>query len=386
MPTPESAQRRRRTRRLVIAACLILVLAIVWAFRPRVRAVESAVVTRGDILIEIVDEGRTRMHDVYVIGAPAPGRVLRIEVEPGDPVKENDRVASMARAAAAPLDARLAAEMRAAVTAAAARHRAALAAAELANRDSQRLRRLFESKLVAEAARDESVARAQAATAAADAAAAELGQVRSAFVVDAATPSTPNDRLIIKAPAAGRVLRVSQESESIVAAGAPLLTIGDPNTLEIVADFRSDDAVRMRAGMPAVIEAWGGSPLPARVERIEPAAYTKVSALGIEEQRTKVLLKLMRPPPEALRAQDFRIDARVTLDARRNVLRIPQAALFRSGEKWRAFRIEKGRARSVEVTVGVGDGNEREVLHGLALGDRVVLYPRPDLVDGVRVR
>jgi HlyD family secretion protein len=182
------------------------------------------------------------------------------------------------------------------------------------------------------------------------------------------------------------VLRVSQESESIVAAGAPLLTIGDPSTLEIVADFRSDDAVRMRAGMPAVIESWGGSPLPARVERIEPAAYTKVSALGIEEQRTKVLLKLMRPPPEALRAQDFRIDARVTLDARRNVLRIPQAALFRSGEKWRAFRIEKGRARSVEVTVGVGDGNEREVLHGLALGDRVVLYPRPDLVDGVRVR
>jgi HlyD family secretion protein len=142
----------------------------------------------------------------------------------------------------------------------------------------------------------------------------------------------------------------------------------------------------MRPDMSAVIEAWGGAPLPARVARIEPAAYTKVSALGIEEQRTKVLLTLLQPPPAALRAHDFRLDARVTLAARHDVLKVPQAALFRSDDKWRAFRIENGRARSITVTVGIGDGDEREVLQGLALGDRVVLYPRPDLLEGARVR
>ena len=386
MPTPESTQRRRRTRRLVIGVLLVLTLTIIWAYWPRARTVDSALVTRGDIRIEIVDEGRTRMHDVYVIAAPAAGRVLRIEVEPGDAVKKNDRVASMVRAAAAPLDARLAAESRAAVTAAAARHRAAVAAAELATRELRRIQRLSESKLIAEAAREEADARARAAIAAADAAAADLARARTALVVDAAEPETGRDTLAIRTPAAGRVLRLSQQSESIVAAGAPLLTIGDPDSIEVVADFRSEDAVRMRAGMAAVIDAWGGAPLPARVERIEPAAYTKISALGIEEQRTKVLLQFVQSPPAALRAQDYRVDARVTVDSRRNIVRVPQSALFRSGEKWRAFRIDRGRARSVEVSVGIGDGHEREVLQGLSLGDRVVLYPRPDLTDGARVR
>ena len=364
----------------MIGAGLVVVLAGIWAFRPRARSVESALLTRGEIRIEVVDEGRTRMHDLYVIAAPAAGRVLRIAVEPGDTVKENKRLASMVQGVAAPLDVRRAAESRAAVDAAAARQRAALAAAEWATRESQRLRRL------AEAERDAADARARAAMASVEAAAAELAQARSALLVDAATRDTHRDTLAIRAPAAGRVLRVWQESESVVSAGAPLLTIGDPRTIEIVADYRSDDAVRMRPGMPAVIEAWGGPPLAARVARIEPAAYTKVSALGIEEQRTKVLLLLSQPPPDALRAQDFRLDARVTLAARHNLLRIPQAALFRSDDQWRAFRIENGRARSIEVTVGIGDGNDREVLQGLALGDRVVLYPRSDLLDGARVR
>ena len=370
----------------MIGAGLVVVLAGIWAFRPRARSVESALLTRGEIRIEVVDEGRTRMHDLYVIAAPAAGRVLRIAVEPGDTVKENKRLASMVQGVAAPLDVRRAAESRAAVDAAAARQRAALAAAEWATRESQRLRRLADAKLVAEAERDAADARARAAMASAEAAAAELAQARSALLVDAATRDPHRDTLAIRAPAAGRVLRVWQESESVVSAGAPLLTIGDPRTIEIVADYRSDDAVRMRPGMPAVIEAWGGPPLAARVARIEPAAYTKVSALGIEEQRTKVLLLLSQPPPDALRAQDFRLDARVTLAARHNLLRIPQAALFRSDDQWRAFRIENGRARSIEVTVGIGDGNDREVLQGLALGDRVVLYPRSDLLDGARVR
>jgi len=384
--TRQATRRRRRTRQLVSGVGLVVVLTGIWAFRPRARSVESALVTRGDIRIEVVDEGRTRMHDVYVIAAPAAGRVLRIEVEPGDTVKENDRLASMVQGVAAPLDVRRAAESRAAVDAAVARHRAAVAAADLATREAQRIRLLADAKLVAEVARDAADARARTAMASVDAAAAELAQARSTLLVDAATRATHQSTLAIRAPAAGQVLRVWQESESVVSAGAPLLTIGDPRTIEIQADFRSEDAVRMRPDMSAVIEAWGGAPLPARVARIEPAAYTKVSALGIEEQRTKVLLTLLHPPPAALRAHDFRLDARVTLAARHDVLKVPQAALFRSDDKWRAFRIENGRARSITVTIGIGDGDEREVLQGLALGDRVVLYPRPDLLEGARVR
>ncbi|MEZ5459475.1 MAG: HlyD family efflux transporter periplasmic adaptor subunit, partial [Steroidobacteraceae bacterium] len=285
--------RARRVRNIWVAAGVLAVAFVAYMLWPRPIEVDAVAVTRGDVVEELVDEGRTRMHDVYVVSAPVAGRMLRVAIEPGDTVTEGEVIARMSRAAAGFLDTRSDLQARAALNAAQANARAAAAQADLARRELVRARQLAAARLVAEAAVDEAAARAAAAEAGLQAAEAEVVRSRSALLA----PERVDGSLVaIRAPATGRVLRVPQESEAVIAAGTPLIEIGDPSRLEVVAEFLSQDAVRMRAGAPATIDNWGGPPLAARVERIEPVARTKVSALGVEEQRTNVVLALLPSP------------------------------------------------------------------------------------------
>jgi HlyD family secretion protein len=191
----------------------------------------------------------------------------------------------------------------------------------------------------------------------------------------------------IPAPADGRVLSVPQKSENVLAAGSPLILIGDPTHIEVVAEFLSQDAVRMQAGAPARIENWGGPPLAASVERVEPVARMKVSALGVEEQRTNVILQFADVGAAARLGHDYRVDARVTVDQASDAVRAPLGALFRHGDGWAVYKVNAaGRIELAPVTTGISDTTYREIREGLAPGDTVVLFPANTVGAGLRVK
>jgi HlyD family secretion protein len=375
--------RHRRVRWIWIAAVAVTVAAILWALAPRATEADFVTVDQGDVRVELVDEGRTRMHDVYVVSAPVSGRVLRVEVEPGDAVKAGAVIARMTQAAAGFLDTRTDLQARASVDAAAAQLRAAETDLALATRENERTRSLAEQKLVSAAAVDTSQARLDAARATRDAAAAGLARARSALQP---AERVAGGTITVRAPVAGHVLRVPQKSESVVGVGAPIVELGDPTHVEVVAEFLSQDAVRMRPGQSASIENWGGAPLAATVERIEPVARTKISALGVEEQRTNVILQFTDQQAAQRLGHDYRVDARVIVDATTNAVRAPLGALFRRGQQWSVYQVIDGRAVLKDVQVGVADGTFRVVTQGLAAGDVVVLFPGSAISDRLRVR
>jgi HlyD family secretion protein len=375
--------RQRRVRWIWIAAGVVTAAAIAWALVPRATEADFVTIDRGDVRVELVDEGRTRMHDVYVVSAPVSGRVLRVEVEPGDVVKAGAVLARMTQAAAGFLDTRTDLQARASVDAAAAQLRAAETDLALAAREDARTRSLAEQKLVSAAAVDTSQARLDAARATRDAAAAALRRARSAL--------QPAERMAagtiaVRAPVAGHVLRVPQKSESVLPVGAPIVELGDASHIEVVAEYLSQDAVRMRPGQPASIENWGGAPLPAAVDRIEPVARTKISALGVEEQRTNVILQFTDQQAAQHLGHDYRVDVRVVVDTNPNAVRAPLGAVFRRGQQWAVYQVVGGRARLHDVEVGAADADYRVVNKGLAPGDVVVLFPGSTISDGTRLR
>lgn len=375
--------RARRVRRVWIIAIMLVAAALLWGLWPRATEADIAVIDSGDVRVELVDEGRTRMHDIYVVSAPVSGRVLRVEVEPGDTVAKGAVIARMTQAAAGFLDTRSDLSARAAITAAAATLRAADTELKLAGQENTRTRNLAAQKLVAAAALDTSQARLESAQASRDAAAAGLAQARSAVLP---ADQKAGGNIVIRAPVAGSVLRVPQKSENVVPVGSPLIEIGDRGHVEVVAEFLSQDAVRMRPGQRAVIENWGGPPLAATVERIEPVARLKVSALGVEEQRTNVVLQFNDRSTAGALGHDFRVDVRVAVEDAGIVLRAPLGGLFRQGQGWAAYKLVDGEARLVEVTTGIADTNYRQITGGLARGDRVVLFPGNTIHDGLQVK
>lgn len=383
MANEEFQRRSRRVRMFWIAAAIIVALIIVVSLLPKPLEADFAKVDRGDVRVEVIDEGRTRMHDVYVISAPVTGRVLRVTVEPGDEVEAGAVVARMSRTAAGFLDPRADLQARAAVSAAQAQLRSASADLELAEREHTRNKELIAANLISKAAADQSEARLNAARANRDAARAELERARSAVI---AADRTEAGTVNVKSPSAGRVLRVPQESEAVIASGAPIVEIGDPSHVEIVAEFLSQDAVRMKPGAPARIVNWGGPPLPAVVDRVEPVARTKISALGVEEQRTNVILQFAPNATDTPQAHDFRVDASVVIDEAKNAIRVPLGALFRQGEGWAVYKVVEDRARLTPVQVAQADGHFRVITAGLAEGDAVILFPSAAVTDGVRVK
>jgi HlyD family secretion protein len=388
-------------RRLVTLAVVVaLVALLVWAFQPAAVQVEMATVSRGPLQVTLDEEGETRVRDRFVVSAPVAGRVLRIDLEPGDAVQANRTVlATFQPAAPALLDARTRAELTARAQAAEAAIEQARAAAEQAraelaeaDRNLRRMRALVEGGAtsprdleLAETAAKTRREAVDAAAAAVRAAEAERRAVRAQLVQADRPSGGPAIRL--QSPIDGVVLRRIHESEAIVAPGEPLLEVGDVSKLEIVADYLSADAVRIRAGQRVVVERWGGGEaLGGRVRLVEPSGFTKVSALGVEEQRVNVIVDL-DAPAEALSAlgDRYRVEVRVVVSAAEDVLRVPVGALVRRGDAWSVFAVEDGRAVARAITIGARNDAFAEVRSGLAEGAQVVAFPSDRVGDGLAV-
>jgi HlyD family secretion protein len=388
----------------------LLAAALAYAFRAQPVPVDLAEVTRGPLMVTVDEEGETRVRDVFVLSAPVAGRARRIEVEAGDEVVAGETtVAEIEPVDPDLLDVRSESEARAAVRAAnAARQLAAAeferAQAELdfARGELARQKQLGERGVASGRDLDQAEKSFRTARAALETARASV-QERS-FEYDRArarlTPAIPRGAangacvcIPVHAPVSGVVLRVLRESEGVVPAGTPLLEIGNPADLEIIVDLLSADAVRVEPGDEVLIEQWGGGELlHGRVRRVEPYGFTKVSALGIEEQRVNTVVDLTDPPERWRRlGHGYRVEARIVLWQGENVVKLPLPALFRdratagADSEWAVFVEERGRARRRVVLRGEHNGLEVEITAGLEPGARVVLHPSDRVVDGVRI-
>jgi len=383
---------------VVVAA--VAASALWMAVTPAVVDVEVATVARGPMRVTVDEEGETRLRRRFVVSAPVPGRVRRIEARPGDRVKAGQRLAVIQPAAPAPLDARTEAmtsareQGAAAATERARAERARLAVErKQADADAARARQLFDSGYGSRDiweqldARARSVAQTeQAAESAIRAAEFELAAAKAALISRA--DATGGREVGVTAPIAGVVLRRLQESEAVVPAGTPLIEIGTLDDLEIVADLLSTDAVQVKVGSPVVIERWGGpASLAGRVQRIEPAGFLKISALGVEEQRVNVVIEVADPRDRwAALGDGYRVEVRIVTWERPDALTVPTSSLFRLEGAWVVFVVENDRLRRAMVRVGQRNAQVAEILEGLAEGARVVTYPGESLTEGTRVR
>ena len=385
-------------RRLIIACILLAVAAALgWAFWPRPVIVELASIARRNIVLMVEEEGKARIREVYTVSAPITGQTLRIDLHAGDMVEKGQTVVSLRPAAPGLLDARLrrvaeaaAAAASAAVDLATSEVRQASAELTFLRTELARTEQLAAQGNISESARNKARLAVETGAAALDSANALLGvRQRELDRAQAALIETGNSEgpccTDLKAPVSGRILRVLAESEQVVQPGTALIQIGDPADLEIAADILSREAVEIRPGAEAVIDGWGGPPLPARVTRVEPSATTKVSALGIEEQRVAVILELIGPDVPAGLGDGFRVIVRVTVWQGNDVIAVPVAALFRDGWDWAVYRADNGRARLQHLVLGRRNDDFAEVTSGLDVNDSVVLHPSDQLSDGAMI-
>jgi len=394
------------TKRLLfwVPLAVALAVALLWVFRPAAVAVDLNEVKRGPLAVSVSDEGETRVRDMYVVSAPVPGHLRRIDLEAGDSVVADQTVVAQIEPSDPTfLDVRTAAEARAGVDAAAAARshaeaqvRRAQAELEFAQSELERIRALARSHTVSENDLDSAERRAKTTDAALAEADAELKVRQSEYQVARARLMTPASRrgtsdcncVSVYSPVSGEVLRVRTESEGVVQSGTPLVEIGDPDRLEIVVDLLSADAVRVRPGQRAIIEAWGGArPLEGVVRRVEPFGFTKVSALGIDEQRVNVVIDIKEPRQQWERlGHGYRVEPRIVLWESRDVLKVPLSALFRQGQQWAVFVAQNQRSVLRPVEIGHENGLEAEVVSGLEAGERVVLHPGDRVSPGVRLQ
>ncbi len=399
----------KKTLRRVAGGGLALVLLVflVWAFRPTPVPVDLGTADEGSLVVTVDELGRTRVREIYVISAPVAGRLLRIDSEPGDPVlAQQTIVATILPNDPAFLDARSLGEAEAAVRSA----EAALALAEaeeerakaeldFAQSELTRARQLRERGTVSQAALDraeldirsaEAILRTAQATVRVRRAELESARARLVNPAQGSDEDMPERAgvVTVRSPVSGRILRVRQESESTVLAGTPLVDVGDPrNDLEIVVELLSTDAVQVTSGARVIIDDWGGpEPLSGEVSRIEPFGFTKISALGVEEQRVNVVIQILDSPESRLSlAHGFRVETRIVVWEADDVLRVPASALFRQGPDWAVYQVIDGRARITPVNPGRTNGTMTQILEGLEAGDVVVLFPGERLTDGVSV-
>jgi HlyD family secretion protein len=386
-------------RRLITLVILLGVAGgLAWAFWPRPLAVETAEIRLRDISVFVEEEGKSRIREVFTVSAPINGQVLRNNLHAGDKVvKDETVVASIRPAAPGLLDARL--KRVAEAASASARASVGLAQAEVKQAEAQltftqteveRAERLSRQGTISDRALDKARLDVATAAAALDSARAslavrekELQRAEAALIENEASEGPCCTE--IKAPVTGRILRVLTESEQVVQAGTPLVEIGDPADIEIMAEVLSRDAVEIRPGASAIIDNWGGPPLAAAVHRVEPSAITKVSALGIEEQRVPVIMDLAAAPEAEQLGDGFRVVARITVWEGKQLVAVPVAALFRQGAEWAVYVVADGRAQLRLVELGRRNAAFAEVKKGLAAGDVVVVHPSDQMADGVAV-
>lgn len=391
------------SKKIVLYALPVaLVAAFAIALRPSPLTVDLATVERGPLRVTLEEEGETRVRERFVVSAPFAARVLRIELEPGEPVRAGETVlATLRPGTPSLLDARSRASLEARVGSAGAalgraraereRSRAELRFAES---DLKRQKALGNQGIVsretveaAELGVDTRRATLAAADAEIQAAQHELEAARAALL-ETSDPGAAAGIYELRSPVNGVVLRRLRESEAVVAVGEPLVEVGEPRDLEIVADLLSTDAAQLRPGHLVEIEQWGGGEvLESRVRRIEPSGFTKVSALGVEEQRVWVVMELIDPPERRLSLGDgFRVEVRVVLQDLKDVPQVPTSALFRDEAGWKVFAVDNGQAVRRAVDVGHQNGLAAEIRAGLKEGEQVILHPSADVKEGVDVQ
>lgn len=386
---------------LVLAAVLAL---LVVSFLPQPVPVDVSPVAQGRFEQTVDEDGKTRVRERYVVSAPLAGRVLRIQLKEGDAIERRGLLAVMVPAAPALLDVRTERELKERLAAAEddrSRTQAvvdrAKAALKQAKTDLQRTQQLAKENLVPPSQLEQTELAVTIQTKELEA--AEFQDNVAGHQVDLARaallqtrkgidPRAAPDRLEIRSPVAGRVLRVVQESEAVVALGAPLLEIGDPSDLEVVVDVLTTDAVQIRPGMSVRIERYGATPpLDGRVRLVEPSAFTKVSALGVEEQRVNVVIDLVSPRDQQNTLGDgYRVETRIVVFSDEHAVKVPAGALFREGDRWAVFVLSGGRARKRVVEVGRRNGVEATIERGLDVDEQVIVYPSDAVKDGVRIK
>jgi HlyD family secretion protein len=379
---------------------LMILCLIVWGLWPKLVVIETGTVARGPLTVRVSEEGKTRVRNRYVIAAPVAGKMRRVPLKPGDEVTAGETILTAIEPVAAPLlDPRARAQAEAVVSMHEANRRQTAATLEakqsalkVANADRDRMRSVTLKDSLSESDRDKMegdalmrAAEVRAAEFSLQVIDYELAQARA--TLERPEGNTVGNLVEVKSPVSGRVLKVIMESEMVVTPGIQILEIGDPADLEIEAEILSRDAVAIRPGDAVEIEQWGGeASLRGRVRRVEPAAFTKVSALGVEEQRVIVLSDLLDIPEAAKALGDrFRVEARVAVWHGEDVLIVPAGALFREGNIWKTYIYRQSRAVITTVEAGHSDGRFTEVLSGLAAGDEVLLHPPDTVSDGTPV-
>ena len=381
-----------------------IVAALIYAFQPQPIVVDVDVVTRGPMMVTIDEEGETRLRERFVVSTPVAGRVLRIDLEPGDRVSAGQTpIATFRPVEPGFLDTRTRAETEA-------RLQAAQAAIGRTRANRERLREqlnfsesrrardreLFDQGLISRERFDAAQFEARAAREALNAAEFEVGDAEQAVMVaqaslvqiteDTAADGSGNP-ITIRSPINGVVLRRMRESEAVVPAGEPLVELGDTGRIEIVSDLLSEDAVRVRPGHRVLIEQWGGGiTLEGRVRLVEPSGFTKLSALGVEEQRVNVVVDFNDPAQTAEYLGDgYRVEIRVVTWETSDTLKVPTGSLFRTGDDWTVFVVSGGLAELRTIELGRRNALEAEVLTGLAESEIVIVYPGQEVSDGVEV-
>jgi HlyD family secretion protein len=391
----------RSLRHAVVGALLLVALgAAVLALRPRPVPVDVAQARRGVLVVAIEEPGVTRVKDRYTVSAPVTGHVSRLSLEAGDAVHEGEPLAEIAPALSPLLDERTRAEAEArlgAVLSALGQARSlvtrARVARELADQELSRARSLAATgslpKQTLEQAEFSARMRAEEETSADFAGKVAAEEVRLARVaLGRDGQRSPRDRhLNVLAPVSGRVLRVHQKSAGVVQAGTPIVEIGDPKALDIVVDLLTTDAVHVKPGTAVVVQGWGGdAPLAGKVSRVEPSAFTRPSALGVDEQRVNVVVALTEAPDRWSALGDgYRVEARLVLWRGEDVLRVPQGAVFRYGDGWAVYELRGSTAALTPVRIGHRGDTEVEITSGLSPGASVAVHPGDRVKDGVRV-
>lgn len=379
------AQRIAAIATVVVAGILIAVMI------PSPLTVDSESIKRGELTVTLDGEGTTRVRDSFTVASPVNGRVERITLEEGDLVQKNSVVA---RVTPPPLNAREFEEAQARTRSAEAVLEAARAGERQVKVDLDRAARKFDryrnlyrkGAVAAETFEDvratwEALQKQhQAALLNVKSARYDLEAARSAI-----DQSVDRKTVDILAPDSGKVLRVLEKSERVISAGTPLVEIGNPRDIEVVIDVLSTDAVKVEPGLMVQVEGWGGGAmLPGVVRTVEPAAFTKISALGIEEKRVNIIVDLEEP--ESNLGDNYRVQAKIILSRGDDILQVPVSSIFRSGKGWNVFVIKKGKAVKQPITIGQRGAYYAEVLDGLAEGDKVVVHPTNDLEDGMRIK
>lgn len=384
-------------RGALIIVALAALAALVYGFIPKPIPSELATVQRGDVRATIDEEARTRVRDRFTVFAPIAGDLSRLALKAGDEVQAGQTICVLTASRPPLLDARARKQAEAAVKAAEATLKqatanvsAAQSELDLAGKELLRLQNLLKGKHVSVEQVDIAQTREQGARAALES--AQFAREAAQFQLEMAQAALAENgdapqRIEMRSPVTGRVLQVFRESEGPVAPGAMLLEIGNPGTLEIVAELLSTDAVRVKPGMKVLIERWGGDALTGEVRSIEPFGFTKISALGVEEQRVNVIIDFKTPRETWARLGDgYRVEARVVTNERLNVLYVPEGAVFNTTEGTAVFAVVGGKAELRQVKIGERSGTEAEVLAALNEGDSVIVHPSDEITHGTPVQ